>query len=438
MSSKFPSTITNVRAAQRLDSRGKPTVQVWVTTNKGTFTASAPSGASRGPYEAHEILDADPNMYGGNGVEKAVYHAQHVIGPGLVDKCFDVSKDLAKIDDFMIKLDGTKDKGNLGTNAILPLSMACARAAAAARDVPLYEFLRQEAHAPEGYVLPVPFFNLLNGGVHSGNQMAFQEFMIAPVGAESMAQAIQIGSEMYQELKSIIKKKYGAAATTVGEEGGFSPPISDPEEALDLLTEAVKSSGHEGKIKFGIDPASSQFFECGCYDIGYKRGNEEKLSSTQLTDLYNKLLQKYPIILLEDPFAEDDWASWRNFNRDCKIELVGDDLLATNISRLAMAREHAACNSILLKVNQIGTVSEALSVAQSAYSFGWKVFVSHRSGETNDDFISDLAVAIGCGHLKAGSPCRGERVAKYNRLMDIEDQLKCTHANFKYAGNMWE
>ncbi|KAL1847955.1 hypothetical protein Plec18170_008369, partial [Paecilomyces lecythidis] len=326
-----------------------------------TFTASASSGVSRGPYEAYEVVDANPDLYKGNGVEKAVYHAQHVIGPELVDKCFDVRKDLAKIDEFMIKLDGTKDKGNLGANAILPLSIACARAAAAARDVPLYEFLRQEAHAPESYVLPVPFFNMLNGGVHSGNQMALQEFMIAPVGAESMAQAVQIGCEVYQELKDIIKRKYGTGAANIGDDGGFSPPISNPEEALDLLTEAVHSSGHEGKVKFGIDAAASEFSECGGYDLGYKREHSEKLSSEQLTTVYNRLLQKYPIILLEDPFAEDDWASWRNFNRDCKVELVGDNLLATNISRLAMAWEHAACNSMLLKVNQIGAVSEALS-----------------------------------------------------------------------------
>ncbi|GAD93634.1 hypothetical protein NECHADRAFT_90528 [Paecilomyces variotii No. 5] len=394
MKAKFPSTITNVRAAQRLDSKGRPTVQVRVTKNKGTFTASASSGVSRGPYEAYEIIDENQELYKGNGVEKAVYHAQHVIGPELVDQCFDVRKDLAKIDQFMIKLDGTKDKGNLGANAILPLSIACARAAAAARDVPLYEFLRQEAHAAErleGYLLPVPFFNMLNGGAHSGNQMALQEFTIAPVGAESMAQAVQIGCEVYQELKGIIKKKYGTGATNIGDDGGFSPPISDPEEALDLLTEAVRCSGHEGKVRFGIDAASSEFFESGCYDLGYKQEHSERLSFAQLTTVYNKLLQKYPVVLLEDPFAEDDWASWRNFNRDCKIELVGDDLLATNISRLAMAREHAACNSMLLKVNQIGTVSEALSAAESAYSFGWNVFVSHRSGETNDDFISDLA-----------------------------------------------
>ncbi|KAL2000298.1 hypothetical protein VTN02DRAFT_3304 [Thermoascus thermophilus] len=437
----FPSTISNVQAAQRLDSRGKPTVQVSVTTNKGTFSAMVPSGASTGPYEAHEIRDGDPAVYKGNGVRKAVYHAQHVIGPELVSKCFDVGKDLARIDEFMIKLDGTKDKGNLGANAILGVSIACARAGAAARGVPLYEFIRQEARAPEGYVLPVPFFNVLNGGAHAGNAMAFQEFMIAPVGAESMAHAIQIGSEVYQELKSIIKKKFGGSAIGIGDEGGFAPPIHQPSEALDLLTQAIKSAGHEGKVKLGIDPAASEFFECGRYNLSFKaeggKQQQQKLSTDELCGLYDSLLRDYPIVLLEDPFAQDDWNSWRHLNKTCSIELVGDDLLATNLDRLSMAREHGACNSLLLKVNQIGTISQAIAAAQMAYSYGWRVFVSHRSGETTDDFIADLAVGVCSGHLKSGSPCRGERVAKYNRLMDIEDELKAAGADYRYGGPIW-
>ncbi|KAJ9197303.1 hypothetical protein DTO164E3_5736 [Paecilomyces variotii] len=434
--SVYPSNmIYSIRAAQRLDSRGKPTVRVTVRTGKGEFVAIVPSGASKGDYEAIELRDGDPACYGGNGVTKAVYNVEHVIGPALIEQKFDVRSDLAKIDAFMRKLDGTKDKSNLGANAILGVSMACARAAAAARDEPLYEFLRQETGAtPNGYVLPVPFFNVLNGGAHSGNSMAFQEFMIAPVGAQSITQAVQIGSEVYQELKSVIKKKFGGAATGIGDEGGFAPPIRHPTEALDLLVTAVKNAGYEGKVKFGIDPAASEFFRKDAYDIGFKSDQAEPLGRKELIDLYHRLLKDYPIVLLEDPFAQDDWDSWKEFNKTCPVELVGDDLLATNIERLALAKEHQACNSMLLKINQIGTISEAIAAAQKAYSYGWRVFVSHRSGETTDDFIADLAVGVGAGHLKSGSPCRGERVVKYNRLMDIEDQIISKRGGHVYAG----
>ncbi|KIY00812.1 uncharacterized protein Z520_03478 [Fonsecaea multimorphosa CBS 102226] len=433
----MPTTLTSVKAFQRLDSRGKPTVQVEVETKDGKFRAIVPSGASKGDYEAIELRDGG-DAYRGAGVQQAVQNVREIIGPALLGRQFDLEMGLKEIDNFMIELDGSPDKSDLGANAILGVSMACARACAAAKKVPLYEFLaRQIQSSPRPYVVPVPFFNVLNGGVHSGNTMAFQEFMIAPTGANSITQGIQWASEVYQALKSIIIKEFGKVAIGIGDEGGFAPPITQPSKALDLIIAATKAAGHQGKIKIGIDPASSEFFRDGHYDLGFKSDQPRKLASTELADLYRALVDKYPIILLEDPFAQDDWDSWKHFHAVTKldkVELVGDDLLATNIIRIEKAAEADACDSLLLKVNQIGTISEALAAAERAYELGWAVFVSHRSGETTDDFIADLAVGIGCGHLKAGAPCRGERVAKYNRLMDIEDELQARKVGFSYAG----
>ena len=284
--------------------------------------------------------------------------------------------------------------------------------------------------------MPVPFFNVLNGGVHSGNHMAFQEIMIAPVGARSFEHAAQIGSEVYAHLKSILIERFGRSAAGIGDEGGFAPPIFRPHEALDLLNDAISAAGHDGEVKIGIDPASSEFFDTksGNYDLGMKWEKSNLLSKQALMGLYHELLDKYPIVLLEDPFAQDDWEAWTNFNMNCPVELVGDDLLATNIRRIDEADQKTACNSLLLKINQIGTISEAIAAAKRAYSLGWAVFVSHRSGETTDDFIADLTVGLGTGHLKSGSPCRGERVAKYNRLMDIEDEIRAQGSRVEYAG----
>ncbi|KAK4934136.1 hypothetical protein LTR10_024460 [Elasticomyces elasticus] len=433
----MPTILTSVRAFQRLDSRGKPTVQVEVETKDGKFRAIVPSGASKGDYEAIELRDGG-EAYGGAGVRQAVQNVREVIGPALLDRRYDLEIGLKEIDSFMIALDGSPDKSDLGANAILGVSMACARACAAAKKIPLYDFLAGELQSsPHRYIVPVPFFNVLNGGVHSGNTMTFQEFMIAPTGAASIAQGIQWASEVYQALKSIIIKEFGKVATGIGDEGGFAPPITQPSEALDLIMAAVKAAGHEGKIKIGIDPASSEFFDDGYYDLGFKSDKPKKLTSTELADLYRALVDKYPVVLLEDPFAQDDWESWKYFHVVSKlhnVELVGDDLLATNIMRIEKAAEADACDSLLLKVNQIGTVSEALAATERAYELGWSVFVSHRSGETTDDFIADLAVGIGCGHLKAGAPCRGERVAKYNRLMDIEEELQAKKIGSSYAG----
>ncbi|KAK4565604.1 hypothetical protein LTR86_004221 [Recurvomyces mirabilis] len=264
--------------------------------------------------------------------------------------------------------------------------------------------------------------------------MAFQEFMIAPVGASSITQAVQWNSETYAALKTIIEAKYGKAAVGLGDEGGFAPPIDRPEDALSLLVEAIAKAVHQDKIKIGIDPASQSFFKNGNYNLGFKTNQENNLSAANLASYYRQLLHSYPVILLEDPFGQDDWDAFIDFNKDCGVELVGDDLLATNIDRVKTAVKKEACNSMLLKVNQIGTVTEAIAAGKAAYAAGWSVFVSHRSGETTDDFIADLTVGIRAGHLKSGAPARGERVAKYNRLMDIEDNLRYRGRNFSYAG----
>ncbi|GAM91359.1 hypothetical protein ANO11243_094080 [Dothideomycetidae sp. 11243] len=427
--------IRKVMAVQRLDSRGKPTVQVRLTTDHVVFSALVPSGASKGDYEAVELRDGDKHNYQGNSVLIAVDNVNKKLGPKLVESGLDPATQLRDIDELMIKLDGTDDKSNLGANAILGISMAAARAGAAARDMPLYAFLASEAGLPTNdWVMPVPFFNVLNGGDHSGNWMAFQEFMLAPVGATSTTEAVQFAAETYASLEDLIIKKHGKSAIGIGDEGGFAPPIYHPEEALDLLVAAIDAAGHTGKIKIGIDPASQSFFHEGKYNIGYKTDKPEPLSPSALADLYHKLVDKYPIILLEDPFGQDDWESFTAFNKDCKVELVGDDLLATNVKRVKMAGEKAACNSMLLKVNQIGTVTESIAACKEAYERLGSVFVSHRSGETTDDFIADLTVGLRTGHLKSGAPCRGERVAKYNRLMDIEDELRESGKRMAYAG----
>ncbi|MCJ1389241.1 hypothetical protein MMC18_002097 [Xylographa bjoerkii] len=420
--------ISAVHAAQRLDSRGNPPVQVRLTTNHGTFTAIVPSWASKGEYEACELRDEDVSIYHGNGVTKAVSNVEHVIGPALMARKFDVETDLHKSDAFIIELDGTDDKSKLGANAILSVSMACARAGAAAKGVPLYEFLRQESGTNKPYVLPVPFFDVLNGGVHSGNSMsmAFQEFTIAPFGATSLTHAVQMGSEVYQELKSVVKKTYGGAAIGVGDEGGFAPPIQLPHEAFNLLVTAVENCSYSGKLLLSHD----------VYDLGFKDSRLDlKLSAEKMISLYHDLIKAYPLVLLEDPFGENDWPTCARFNETCAIELVGDDLLATNVKRIKVAHEKKACNSLLLKVNQIGTVTESIAAAKLAFSYGWSVFVSHRSGETTGDFIADLAVGLGTGHLKSGAPCRGERVAKYNRLMDIEAEIEGDGERAIYAGH---
>ncbi|KAK4228105.1 enolase [Podospora fimiseda] len=399
--------ITGIKAAQRLDSRGNPTVQVDLQTTIGSFRALVPSGASTGQHEAVELRDGDKTYYNGKGVLNAVANVNKVIGPLLIADAYDLRTQLKDVDEFLRKLDGTKNKSKRGANAILGVSMACARAGAAELGIPLYEFLRKESGRDHGpYAVPVPFLNVLNGGVHSGNTMAFQEIMIAPVGAESFEEGIRMAAEVYHKLKGVISDRFGAPATGIGE----------PEQAFDLLEEAISACKYKGRIKFAMDPASVKFYrpEEGIYDIGFKCKEPNPYTPFQLQLLYSQLIASYPLVLLKDPFSEDDWESWAKFNETCPIELVGDELLATNVEKVKLASEKKACNAMLLKVNQIRTVTEAISA----------VFVSHRSGETTDDFIADLTVGLGTGHLKSGSPCRGERVAKYNWLMDIEAELR--------------
>jgi len=290
------------------------------------------------------------------------------------------------------------------------------------------------------YVMPVPCTNQINGGVHSGNGLAPQEFMLLPVGARDFHDAMKIVTESYQSLKVVITEKFGKSGTGVGDEGGFAPPISTPEEALDLLVEAVKRAGHTDAVQYAIDPASSEFFGDGEYDLDFKADDKDRkhrvLKPDEMIDLYLRLVEKYPIPLLEDPFAEDDWASWTAFMGKVKgkVEIVGDDLLCTNVERVKLAKEKGACDGLLLKINQVGSISEAIDAAKTAYGFGWSVFVSHRSGETTDSFIADLVVGLQTGHIKTGAPCRGERLVKYNRLMEIEDILKRRGIGFRYAG----
>ncbi|ADV22187.1 enolase 1, putative [Cryptococcus gattii WM276] len=432
----------SVKASQIFDSRGNPTVEVVVLTPHGRFVAGVPSGASTGSHEAVELRDkGDP--YGGKGVSTAIKAVNETLGPALVQSNIKASEQ-AKIDQLLIQLDGTDNKSKYGSNAILGISMAAARAGAAEKGLELFEHLADLAFPQRDkgrpYVLPVPCTNQLNGGVHAGNQLAPQEFMILPTGATSFEEAMQIATECYHSLKSVITKKFGLAGTGIGDEGGFAPPVDSIDQAMDLLVEACAKAGHSNNVHFAIDPASSEFFKDGVYDLDFKSTdqveNHRRLSPDQMISLYNDLISKYPFKLLEDPFAEDDWDSWTKFMEKIngKVEVVGDDLLCTQVSRVKMAKKASACDGLLLKINQCGTISEAIEAAQVAYSYGWSVFVSHRSGETIDDFIADIVVGLQTGHIKSGAPCRGERLAKYNRLLQIERLLKERGHPVRYAG----
>ncbi|KAE8341150.1 hypothetical protein BDV24DRAFT_174829 [Aspergillus arachidicola] len=423
--------IRSIKRGQRLDSRGKPRVQVDLTTDRGTFRALVPSGASTGTNEAVEVRDKDPNIYSGKGVSLVVQNIECILTPALVVSGLNVETDLKKIDALMRKTDGTDDKSRLGANAILGVSMACARAGAASLGIPLYEYLRREASGNQKkHVMPVPG----EGTMHSGNTMPFQEFMIAPVGASSMEEAVRIGAEVYQQLKKVLIDRFGPSVIAIGDEGGFAPPISHPHEALDLLVQVVEDCKYDGSVNFAIDPASSEFYQDGNYNLGFKGSGSNTRTTQQLKELYLSLLHRYPIILLEDPFAEEDCSSWADFNKECPVDLVGDGLLVTNPKYIHQATRSKTCNALLLKINQIGTITEAIEEANLAYSFGWSVFVSHRSGDTTDDFIADMVVALETGHIKSGAPCRGERVAKYNRLTDIKAKLIDGGEDHIYAG----
>jgi enolase len=418
--------ITSVKARQIFDSRGNPTVEVDVVTEKGLFRAAVPSGASTGIHEAIELRDGVKGEYLGKGVLKAVENVNKVLGPKVLG--LDPTKQ-AEIDELLIKLDGTDNKGQYGANAILGVSLAVAKAGAAQKGVPLYHhFAELSGHSTDTFVLPVPAFNVINGGSHAGNALAFQEFMILPVGAASFTEAMRMGAEVYQHLKLVIKAKYGLDATNVGDEGGFAPNIKDAKEGLDLLVTAIEKAGYTGKIKIGMDVAASEFFADGKYNLDFKNANAAETSKktpAELLAVYSEYVQAYPVVSIEDPFDQDDWAGYQQMQASIgqTIQIVGDDLLVTNPKRITTAIEKVACNALLLKVNQIGSITEAIQACRKAQEAGWGVMVSHRSGETEDSTIADLVVGLRTGQIKTGAPCRSERLAKYNQLLRIEEEV---------------
>eukprot|EP00009_Paramoeba_aestuarina_P016194 CAMPEP_0201539452 /NCGR_PEP_ID=MMETSP0161_2-20130828/70412_1 /ASSEMBLY_ACC=CAM_ASM_000251 /TAXON_ID=180227 /ORGANISM="Neoparamoeba aestuarina, Strain SoJaBio B1-5/56/2" /LENGTH=482 /DNA_ID=CAMNT_0047946849 /DNA_START=74 /DNA_END=1522 /DNA_ORIENTATION=+ len=425
-------TITKVHARQIFDSRGNPTVEVEVSTSVDTYRAAVPSGASTGIYEALELRDKDKARFLGKGVDKAVANVNEKIAPALIGKD---PVDQEGIDKIMLDLDGTDFKKELGANAILGVSLAVARAGAAKKGVPLYKHIADLA-GNKDLLMPVPAFNVINGGSHAGNKLAMQEFMILPTGASSFSEAMRMGAEVYQNLKLVIKAKYGQDACNVGDEGGFAPNILENKEALDLLQDAIEKAGYTGKIEIGMDVAASEFWaeKAGKYDLDFKtEGNEQLVSAAELGDLYKSFCKDYPIVSIEDPFDQDDWDGYAALTEAVgkDIQIVGDDLLVTNPKRIATGMEKKACNALLLKVNQIGSVTESIQAWKMCKEKGWGVMVSHRSGETEDTFIADLVVGLNAGQIKTGAPCRSERLAKYNQLLRIEEALG---ENAKFAG----
>jgi enolase len=407
-------SIDVVVAREILDSRGNPTVEVEVGLDDGsTGRAAVPSGASTGAFEALELRDGDKNRYFGKGVEKAVLAVIEQIGPELVG--YDATEQRL-IDQAMLDLDATPDKSSLGANAILGVSLAVAHAASEASDLPLFRYLG----GPNAHVLPVPMMNILNGGSHADSNVDIQEFMIAPIGAESFSEAVRWGVEVYHTLKGVLKER--GLSTGLGDEGGFAPNLDSNREALDLITEAIKKAGYvPGKdVALALDCAASEFYKDGAYQFEGKA-----LSSAELIDYYADLVANYPLVSIEDPLNEEDWDGWKAMTDRLgdKVQLVGDDLFVTNPARLAKGIETGTANALLVKVNQIGSLTETLDAVELAQRNGYRCMMSHRSGETEDVTIADLAVATNCGQIKTGAPARSERVAKYNQLLRIEEIL---------------
>jgi len=409
--------ITKIKAREVLDSRGNPTVEVDIVTENGTFRAMTPSGASAGQHEALELRDNDKSRYFGKGTLKAVENVNKIIAPKIVGMdC----RHQETIDKIMIKLDGTENKDKFGANAILPVSMAITKAGAAAKNIPLYLYIG-ELFGVMPHKLPVPMCNVINGGKHAGQENSIQEHMLMPTGAKSFTEGIRMISESYHHLAKLLKQKFGAGGTLIGDEGGFAPAqITDVNERLDLMLKAVDNAGYDGMMKIAMDPASSEFFYDGTYKIGKK-----SYSGGELVDFYVDLCKKYPIISIEDGHAEDDWDSWVEMVKKLgtKIQIVGDDLFVTNTKRIQKGIELNAANSVLIKLNQIGSVTETLNAIKMAHDEGWTAVVSHRSGETEDNFIADLVVGTSAGQIKTGAPARSDRNAKYNQLMRIEEEL---------------
>ncbi|NIN64034.1 MAG: phosphopyruvate hydratase [Anaerolineae bacterium] len=411
--------IEDILAREVLDSRGNPTVEVEVYLLDGTVgRAIVPSGASTGAHESLELRDADPQRYQGRGVLKAVENVEDEIAGHLVGwSVFDQQG----IDQFLIELDGTPDKSRLGANAILGVSLAVARAAALSADLPLYRYLG--GVAPR--MLPVPMMNILNGGRHAEDSTDLQEFMVMPTGASSFREALRWGVETYHSLKKVLRDK--GYDTGVGDEGGFAPSLGSNEEAVEVILEAIQEAGFEPgeDLHLALDPAASEFYEDGQYHL---RKEGRILSGAEMVELYVDWVDRYPLISIEDGLAEDDWEAWKLLTESLghRVQLVGDDLFVTNVDRLRRGIGEGAANSILIKVNQIGTLSEAVVAVEMARNAGWTTVISHRSGETEDTTIADLAVALNAGQIKTGAPCRSERVAKYNQLLRIEEELEET------------
>lgn len=405
-----------------------------LTTEDGQlFRSAVPSGASTGIHEALELRDKEKANWHGKGVLKAVGHVNNTLAPAVIAKKFNVVNQ-TEVDKFMLELDGSENKSKFGANAILGISMAVCKAGAHAKKVPLYKHIADLAGVKE-LVLPVPAFNVINGGSHAGNALAMQEFMILPTGASSFTEAMKMGSEVYHHLRNVIKEQYGLEATCVGDEGGFAPNIENNEKGLDLIKEAIERSGYSGKIEIGMDVAASEFYKDNKYDLLWKTKQAGQaanlLDGVKLGDVYRGYIKKYPIVSIEDPFDQDDWDSWQKLTASTDIQIVGDDLTVTNPKRIATAVEKKSCNGLLLKVNQIGTVTEAIEAHNLAKKSGWGTMISHRSGETEDTFIADLTVGLSTGQIKTGAPCRSERLAKYNQILRIEEELGSTA---KFAG----
>jgi enolase len=412
----FETEIDAIVARQILDSRGNPTVEVEVALLGGAWgRAAVPSGASTGVHEALELRDGDKSLYNGKSVLQAVANVNDVIAEELFG--WDAA-DQAAIDARLLELDGTPNKGKLGANAILGVSLAVAHAAANALQLPLYRYIG----GVYAHVLPVPMMNILNGGKHAVDGPDLQEFMVMPVGAPNFAEALRWGAEIYHALKGVLKGK--GKSTGVGDEGGFAPSLDANEEAIEVILEAIEKAGYKSgeQVRIALDPAASEFFEGGKYVLA-KEGRT--LSGEEMVEFYADWVDKYPIISIEDGLAEDDWDSWVLLNERIgdKVQLVGDDLLVTNVERIQKAMELRACNALLCKVNQIGSLTEAIAAVEMSHRAGWAAVVSHRSGETEDATIADLVVALNTGQIKTGAPCRSDRVAKYNQLLRIEQEL---------------
>lgn len=413
------STISEIHARQILDSRGNPTIEVDVTTEDGHFgRAAVPSGASTGKHEAVELRDNDKAVYMGKGVLQAVNNVNDIIAEELIG--WEVT-DQAGIDKFLIQLDGTPNKAKLGANATLAVSMAVAKAAAEESNQPLYRYLG----GVNAFTLPIPLMNIINGGAHADNKIDFQEFMIVPVGAPSFSEGLRWGVEIFHHLKSVLKKK--GYSTNVGDEGGFAPEIQSNEEAIETVLEAIKAAGYEPgtQVAIALDAASSEMYDDATKSYKFYKSSQKVISSDEMVAYWTEWVNKYPIVSIEDGMAEDDWDGWKKLTESVgnRVQLVGDDLFVTNVLRLKEGIDKGIANSILVKVNQIGTVTETIDAVNMAHKAGYTSIMSHRSGETEDTTIADLAVALNCGQIKTGSASRTDRMAKYNQLLRIEEAL---------------